>query len=76
MRLRVWRFDGRALRRLAGTYPGPWTPPGGDGDRLTGGELQTPEGPAWLEPVREVDGVWLEIGKLGAGGTSSTASPT
>jgi len=35
---------------------------------LTGGELQTPEGPAWLEPVREVDGVWLEIGKLGAGG--------
>jgi sigma-B regulation protein RsbU (phosphoserine phosphatase) len=70
VRLRVWRFDGRTLRRLAGKYPGPWTPPG-DGDRLTGRALQAPEGPAWLEPVREVEGVWLEVGKPGPGAGES-----
>ncbi len=62
MRLRVWRFDGRSLRRLAGPYAGTWTPPV-DGDRLTGRELQAPEGRAWFEPVREAEGVWLEVGE-------------
>ncbi len=62
----MWRYDGRTLRRLAGPHPGTWTPPG-DGDRLTGRRLQAPEGPAWLEPVREAEGVWLEVGEPGAG---------
>jgi len=73
VRLRVWRFDGRALRRLAGPYPGPWTPPV-DGDRLTGRTLQAPEGPAWFEPVREAEGVWLEVGERPGGAGSGGAA--
>jgi phosphoserine phosphatase RsbU/P len=61
-RLRVWRWDGRVLRRLAGPHPGTWAPPV-DGDRLSGRAVAAPEGPAWLEPVREADGVWLEVGE-------------
>ncbi len=65
-RLRMWRFDGRAVHPLAGGAAGPagaagWTP------RLNGHDagqrLETPEGPAWFEPVRDADGVWLEVGE-------------
>jgi phosphoserine phosphatase RsbU/P len=64
-RLRVWRWDGRLLKRLAGPHPGTWSPPV-DGDRLSGRAVTAPEGPAWLEPVREAEGVWLEVGENAA----------
>ncbi len=55
-RVRLWRFDGRALRVVTGSEPG-WSPPM-DGP----GPLTTPEGEAWLEPVEGIEGVWLEVG--------------
>jgi phosphoserine phosphatase RsbU/P len=75
-RLRVWRFDGRHVRPLAGEASDGWSP---TLDGHTGGRrIDTPGGPSWLEPVREADGVWLEIAegtrKTGAGGTR--AAPT
>jgi sigma-B regulation protein RsbU (phosphoserine phosphatase) len=57
--VRLWRYDGRALRIAAGPDPG--VAP--DLPRATG-VAGTPEGPVWLEPVGEVEGVWLEIGGL------------
>ena len=46
--LRVWRSDGRRLKRVAGASAPDWVPAvnGGAGRRV-----QTPEGPAWLEPI-------------------------
>jgi len=66
-RLRVWRFDGQAVRPLAPDreISPTWTPPLNGQD--AGRRLDTPEGPAWFEPVREADGVWLEVGEQGAG---------
>ncbi len=70
--MRLWRADGGggAAKPIAGPAPpAGWTPP------LDGAlaplppadcrELQTPEGPAWFAPVREADGLWLEIGSGG-----------
>jgi sigma-B regulation protein RsbU (phosphoserine phosphatase) len=60
--LRVWRSDGAGVRPLAGAgdwRPGAWAP-AVDGP-AAGRGVDTPEGPAWLEPVRAVDGVWLEV---------------
>jgi phosphoserine phosphatase RsbU/P len=56
-RVRLWRFDGRALRLGAGLDPGdvPAVPRGV-------GLVPTPWGTVWLEPVGEVEGVWLEVG--------------
>jgi phosphoserine phosphatase RsbU/P len=56
-RVRLWRFDGRALRLGAGLDPGdvPAVPRGA-------GLVPTPWGTVWLEPVGEVEGVWLEVG--------------
>jgi len=61
--LRVWRHDGRQLRPLAGISPAPvWTPVlNGHGEPRQGTRLDTPDGPAWFEPVSEVAGVWLEV---------------
>ncbi len=73
-RLRVWRFEGRTPKRVAGFHPGKWTPPA-DGDGLAGRAVQAPEGPAWLEPVREADGVWLEVGQSGAAGGETERDP-
>ncbi len=60
-RVRVWRFDGRALRLAAGPDPGtvPAVP------RVAG---CTPgaDGTIWLEPVGEGEGFWLEVGELAA----------
>ncbi|MGH7499489.1 MAG: PP2C family protein-serine/threonine phosphatase, partial [Gemmatimonadales bacterium] len=56
-RVRLWRFDGRALRVAAGPEPG-WSPPLPQAQ----GWVATPEGEVWLEPVREVEGFWLEVG--------------
>lgn len=56
--LRVWRTDGAAVRLLAGA-PVSWAPALGE----TAGRLETPDGPAWFEPVRGAGspGPWLEI---------------
>ena len=55
-RVRLWRYDGRALRLAAGADPGvaPAVP-------RTAGLTPTPAGTVWLEPVSEVDGFWLEV---------------
>ena len=58
--MRLWRFDGRGLRVAAGPDPG-WSPP----IPPSPGLVSTPAGAAWLEPVAEVDGYWLEV----SGGT-------
>jgi phosphoserine phosphatase RsbU/P len=66
-RLRLWRFDGRVLRLAAGLDPG-WAPSVPE----DAARVATPAGEAWLEPVRAVEGFWLEVGgdaaqaKLGA----------
>jgi len=61
--LRVWRSDGRRLKRVAGPSAPDWVPAvnGGAGRRV-----QTPEGPAWLEPIAGAPGVWLEIREPGS----------
>jgi phosphoserine phosphatase RsbU/P len=56
-RVRLWRSDDQVLRVAGGTDPG-WTlsvPSGA-------GPVSTPGGPAWLEPVAGVPGMWLEVG--------------
>jgi sigma-B regulation protein RsbU (phosphoserine phosphatase) len=55
-RVRLWRFDGRAMRLAGGADPG-WSLPLPDGK----GRLMTPDGEIWLEPVTEVEGFWLEV---------------
>ncbi len=66
-RVRMWRLDGGGagapawVRALAG---GNGAEAGGGGGGGGGGRrVDTPDGPAWLEPVRGADGVWLEIGE-------------
>ncbi|HUR96334.1 MAG TPA: GAF domain-containing SpoIIE family protein phosphatase [Gemmatimonadales bacterium] len=58
-RVRLWRFDGRALKAAAGSDPGtaPAVP------RQTG-LTPTPAGTVWLEPIGELEGFWLEVGGL------------
>jgi sigma-B regulation protein RsbU (phosphoserine phosphatase) len=58
-RVRLWRFDGRALRLAAGPDPGtvPAVP------RETG-LTPTAGGTVWLEPVNEVEGFWIEVGGM------------
>ena len=56
-RVRLWRFDGRALRVAAGPEPG-WSPTLPE----AAGFVRTPDGDVWLEPVGEVEGFWLEVG--------------
>ncbi|MGH7547917.1 MAG: PP2C family protein-serine/threonine phosphatase [Gemmatimonadales bacterium] len=65
-RLRLWRVEGRVAQALAGEGdPSQWTPPLNGHD--AGRRLDTPDGPAWFEPVREAEGTWLEIRTRGAG---------
>ena len=61
--LRVWRSDGRRLKRIAGAPAPDWVP-AADGD--AGRRVQTAEGPAWLEPIAGAPGVWLEIREPGS----------
>ncbi|PYO40882.1 MAG: hypothetical protein DMD33_15960 [Gemmatimonadetes bacterium] len=69
-RVRVWRVEGGRARSVAGAgEPPAWSPPL-DGD-VAGRRWDTPEGPAWFEPVRDAEGVWLEIV---AGGPSPAAA--
>jgi len=73
-RLRVWQAVGDTVQRVgAGADPGTWTPPldgAQDGHRIA-----TPEGSAWLEPVREALGVWLEVAEPGLGKQNPAPSP-
>lgn len=56
-RVRLWRYDGRALRLAAGTDPG-WQPP----VPHNGGRIPVLEhGWIWLEAVPEATGFWLEV---------------
>jgi hypothetical protein len=68
-RVRLWRFDGRALRLAAGPDPGtaPAVP------RETG-LTPTPSGTIWLEPVSEVEGFWLEVGGMADGELAGAAA--
>ncbi len=59
--LRVWRQDGPRTTSVAGgPPPAGWTP--AFADPGTGHAVETPAGHAWLEPLPEADGLWLEIG--------------
>lgn len=62
-RLRVWRSDGAALHAVAGE-PAATPPLNGQGAALADEprRVDSPEGPVWLQPVREMAGIWLEVG--------------
>jgi sigma-B regulation protein RsbU (phosphoserine phosphatase) len=70
----VWQTAGDTVRQVAaGADPVTWTPPL-DG-REGGYRIETPEGPAWLEPVRDALGVWLEVGAPRSGKQNAAPSP-
>lgn len=57
-RVRLWRFDGRGLRKV-GQGPDPaFTPP----IPRQPGLVPTPTGAVWLMPVPGVEGFWVEVG--------------
>ncbi len=59
-RVRLWRYDGRTLRKF-GAAPDPgFTPP----IPLTAGLVPTPTGSVWLAPVPDATGFWIEVGDL------------
>jgi sigma-B regulation protein RsbU (phosphoserine phosphatase) len=68
-RVRLWRYDGRVLRLAAGTDPGvaPAVP-------RTTGLTPTPAGTVWLEPVGEVEGLWVEVSGLDDAALASAAA--
>ena len=68
-RVRLWRFDGRALRLGAGPDPGavPAVP-------RSVGLAETPWGTVCLEPLGEVEGFWLEVGGLAEGALEGAAA--
>jgi phosphoserine phosphatase RsbU/P len=68
-RVRLWRFDGRALKLAAGPDPGtvPAVP------RETG-LTPTADGMVWLEPVGEVEGFWVELGGMAADDLTAAAA--
>ncbi|MGN6391709.1 MAG: PP2C family protein-serine/threonine phosphatase [Gemmatimonadales bacterium] len=67
--VRVWRWDGRALRLAAGPDPGAAPEP-----PRTAGPTATPWGTVWLEPVSELEGFWLEVGGLPDGELATRAA--
>lgn len=73
--LRLWQSDGHQVRPLAGVAESePFRPDlNGQGGGRHGHRLETPEGPAWFEPVPESDGVWLEVRARGPGAGPSDA---
>jgi sigma-B regulation protein RsbU (phosphoserine phosphatase) len=59
-RARLWRYDGRTLRKF-GTAPDPgFTPP----IPISAGLVPTPTGSVWLAPIPEAAGFWLELADL------------
>ena len=75
-RVRVWRIEGGGggrVRLLAGAGEAPtWSPPL-DGDRA-GRRWDSPDGPAWFEPVQDAEGVWLETVEGGASPPAALAA--
>ena len=65
-RLRVWRADGPGSgARVVAGEPATWRPPLNGQEGAAADEprrVDSPDGAVWLLPVREVSGVWLEIG--------------
>jgi sigma-B regulation protein RsbU (phosphoserine phosphatase) len=66
--VRLWRFDGRGLRVAGGPDPG-WTPT----IPRSAGLIPTPTGSAWLEPIREPEGFWVEVDVGGEGESRAAA---
>jgi len=75
-RLRIWRAEGGTVRAVAGQST-TWTPPlnGQADDVRQARAINTPEGPAWLEPVQGDGGFWLEVGEGAATGQEREAHP-
>ena len=67
--VRLWRWDGRALKLAAGSDPG-----SAPGLPHAGGVTTTAWGTVWLEPVSEVEGFWLEVGGLAEAELPATAA--
>ena len=73
--LRLWRArtpGGRLLQVGGGLGEGRdeprWTPePNGGGGGGGGGRLETPDGPAWFQPIPAVADAWLEVRPDGSG---------
>jgi sigma-B regulation protein RsbU (phosphoserine phosphatase) len=55
-RVRLWRFDGRGLKVAGGGDPG-WSPT----IPRAAGPVPTPTGSAWLAPVANLEGFWVEV---------------
>ena len=62
--VRLWRAAGGVVTPLDGGAA-TWTPLLNGG--TAGRALDTPAGPAWFEPVPDMEGVWLELAGVGAG---------
>ncbi|HUL70349.1 MAG TPA: SpoIIE family protein phosphatase [Gemmatimonadales bacterium] len=56
-RIRLWRFDGRRLRPLGSADDPAWSPT----IPSRAGLVPTPTGSAWLAPIPEAEGFWLEV---------------
>lgn len=56
-RVRLWRFDGRGLRPLGNSADPGWAP----SIPARPGLVPTPSGSAWLAPIPEAEGIWLEV---------------
>jgi sigma-B regulation protein RsbU (phosphoserine phosphatase) len=59
-RVRLWRFDGRSLKKFGSAADPGFTPP----IPLTAGLVPTPTGSVWLAPVPGSAGFWLELADL------------
>ena len=74
--LRVWRSKDSTVRLVAGE-PAGWLPAvNGQEGSVTPDiprRVDTPDGAVWLMPVREVSGVWLEVGDGPASGEEREA---
>src|SRR5439155_27364305 len=71
-RLAVWHVDGRRVPPGAGAPDGDDWAPALEG-RAAGHAADTPRGPAWFEPVPDVDDMWLEVRDPGPGARDATA---
>jgi len=60
-RLRVWKEEGDRAVPMGGAVDG-WAPV----PPLMAGAVQTPDGRAWLEPLPDEPGAWLELSEVDA----------
>lgn len=61
MQLQIWKEDGDRAVPVAGAVDG-WSPV----PPLMAGSVQTPEGRAWLEPLPDEPGAWLQLSDVDA----------